>query len=203
MKKLSFLISVLLFSAASAFADVYTVCSGKAQVARDSGKYFSDQDITIKYDDEKKIYYLNTKVFISNIFVLLSENDLEKIRYALTKYKEWVKIAKEHNVEMDKEIPDSSIDTKVIWEYGEDKWHTASGFNLTLKAVSLNLQQHYFVISSNKVSSFLNEYITVKLDPLYFNEVNADALLDALQKEKIESVKEEYNKKKAAQDLFQ
>lgn len=203
MKKLSFLISVLLFSAASAFADVYTVCSGKAQVARDSGKYFSDQDITIKYDDEKKIYYLNTEVFIRNIFALLSENDLEKIRYALTKYKEWVKIAKEHNVEMDKEIPDSSIDTKVIWEYGEDKWHTASGFNLTLKAVSLNLQQHYFVISSNKVSSFLNEYITVKLDPLYFNEVNADALLDALQKEKIESVKEEYNKKKAAQDLFQ
>lgn len=59
------------------------------------------------------------------------------------------------------------------------------------------------MISSNKVSSFLNEYITVKLDPLYFNEVNADALLDALQKEKIESVKEEYTKKKAAQDLFQ
>ncbi len=59
------------------------------------------------------------------------------------------------------------------------------------------------MISSNKVSSFLNEYITVKLDPLYFNEVNTDALLDALQKEKIESVKEEYNKKKAAQDLFQ
>ena len=199
MKKLSFLISVLLFSAASAFADVYTVCSGKAQVARDSGKYFSDQDITIKYDDEKKIYYLNT----DDVFVLLSENDLEKIRYALTKYKEWVKIAKEHNVEMNKEIPDSSIDTKVIWEYGEDKWHTASGFKLTLKAVSQNLQQHYLVISSNKVSSFSNEYITVKLDPLYFNEVNAAALSAALQKEKIESVKEEYNKKKAAQDLFQ
>ena len=199
MKKLSFLISVLLFSAASAFADVYTVCSGKAQVAYNSGKYFSDRDIAIKYDDEKKIYYLNT----DDVFVLLSENDLEKIRYALTKYKEWVKIAKEHNVEMNKEIPDSSIDTKVLWEYGEDKWHTASGFKLTLKAVSQNLQQHYLVISSNNVSSFLNEYITVKLDPLYFNEVNADALLVALQKEKIESVKEEYNKKKAAQDLFQ
>lgn len=203
MKKLSFLITVLLFSAASAFADVYTVCSGKAQIARDSGKYFSDQDIAVKYDDEKKIYYLNTEVFISNVFVLLSENDLEKIRYALTKYKEWVKIAKEHNVEMDKEIPDSSIDTKVIWEYGEDKWHTASGFKLTLKAVSQNLQQHYLVISSNKVISPQSEYINIKLDPLYFNEVNAEALLAALQKEKIESVKEEYNKKKAAQDLFQ
>lgn len=114
-----------------------------------------------------------------------------------------MKIAKEHNVEMNKEIPDSSIDTKVLWEYGEDEWHTAFGFNLTLKAVSLNLQQHYLVISSNKVISPQSEYINIKLDPLYFNEVNAEALLAALQKEKIESVKEEYNKKKAAQDLFQ
>ena len=203
MKKLSFLITVLLFSAASAFADVYTVCSGKAQVARDSGKYFLNADIAIQYDDLEKNYYLYTKANMTNTKILLSENDLEKIRYALTKYKEWVKIAKEHNVEMDKEIPDSSIETKVFWEHGKDQWHTASGFKLTLKAVSQNLQQHYLVISSNKVISPQSEYINIKLDPLYFNEVNAEALLAALQKEKIESVKEEYNKKKAAQDLFQ
>lgn len=203
MKKLSFLISVLLFSAASAFADVYTIYSGKAQVAHEAGKYFSNWDFTIKYDDVEKNYYLYTKVTIKNIRILLSENDLEKIRYALTKYKEWVKIAKEHNVEMDKEISDSSIKTEITWEHGIDTWYTASGFNLTLKAVSQNLQQHYLVISSNKVISPQSEYINIKLDPLYFNEVNAEALLAALQKEKIESVKEEYNKKKAAQDLFQ
>lgn len=203
MKKLSFLITVLLFSAASAFADVYNVYSGRTHIPYDAGKRFANWDITFKYDDVEKNYYLYTKVSIYDILILLSENDLEKIRYALTKYKEWVKIAKEHNVEMDKEIPDSSIDTKVFWEHGKDQWHTASGFKLTLKAVSQNLQQHYLVISSNKVISSQSEYINIKLDPLYFNEVNADALLSGLQKEKIESVKEEYNKKKAAQDLFQ
>lgn len=87
MKKLSFLISVLLFSTASAFADVYTIYSGKAQVAHEAGKYFSNWDFTIKYDDVEKNYYLYTKVTIKNIRILLSENDLEKIRYALTKYK--------------------------------------------------------------------------------------------------------------------
>lgn len=62
------------------------------------------------------------------------------LKMTCAKYKEWVKTAKEHNVEMDKEIPGSSIDTNVLWEFVEDKWYSASGFNLTSKAVSQNLQ---------------------------------------------------------------
>lgn len=73
---------------------------------------------------------------------------------------------------------------------------------LKFTVLSQNPQRHELVISSNKVDSNKNSFVDVELDPLYFEEEEAADFLSCLDKSNIAKKKEEYNKKKEAQDLF-
>ena len=75
---------------------------------------------------------------------------------------------------------------------------------MTLKfsVLSQNSQRHELVISSNKVTSSSNKFVDVKLDPLYFEEAEAADFLTSLDEKNLTKIKEEYNKKKEAKDLF-
>lgn len=155
----------------------------------------------IKYDDEEKTYYLFTSDWMNKIWIYLSDNDLETIRNAMIKYQDWIKIAKEKQVETDKDIPNSTIRTKVTWKFG-DNWYSASGFILNFSVLSQTTQRHELVISSNKVDSYSNQFIDIKLDTLYFEEKDVDAFLKGINKDNISALKAEHDKKKEDQDLF-
>lgn len=202
MKKLFLSISLIFLLSFDLFADEYSIFKGNAYTYNNVWKNLDETQFLIKYDDEKNIYYLFTEDWINKIWICLSEDDLQTIRNTIAKYQDWVKIAKENQVEIYKEIPNSSIKTKVLWLYGEDDWYSASGLVLSFNLLSQNTQRHQLVITSNKVESNSNEFIDVKLESLYFDETEAQELLNGINTEKIEAAKKEYNKKKEVQDLF-
>lgn len=202
MKKVFLLIGLIFLLSFGLFADEYSIFTGNAYTYNRVWKKLDETQFLIKYDDEENIYYLFTVDWLNKIWIYLSEDDLQTIRNTIAKYQDWVKIAKENSVEIDKEIPNSSIRTIVSWLYGDDDWYSASGLVLSFSAFSQTTQRHQLVITSNKVESYSNEFIDVELEPLYFDESEAQELLNGISTEKIEAAKEEHNKKKEAQDLF-
>ncbi len=153
-------------------ADEYSLFTGNAYTYNDLSKRFDKTQFLLKYDDSEKTYYLFTSDWMNKIWISLSEADLQTIRDAITKYQNWVKIAKEKQVEINKDIPDLKIKTEVTWKFG-DSWYDASGLVLEFSVLSQNPQRHELVISSNKVKSTSNRYIDIKLEPLYFEEKEA------------------------------
>ena len=182
-------------------ADEYSLFTGNAYTYNDLSKSLNKTQFLIKYDDSENTYYLFTADWMNKIWIYLSEKDLQTIRDAITKYQDWVKIAKEKQVEIDKNIPDLTIKTKVTWQFG-DSWYSSSGMTLKFSVLSQNSQRHELVISSNKVTSSTNKFVDVKLDPLYFEEAEAADFLTSLDEKNLTKIKEEYNKKKEAKDLF-
>ena len=182
-------------------ADEYSLFTGNAYTYNDLSKSLDKTQFLIKYDDSENTYYLFTADWMNKIWIYLSEKDLQTIRDAITKYQDWVKIAKEKQVEIDKDIPELTIKTKVIWQFG-DSWYSSSGMTLKFSVLSQNSQRHELVISSNKVTSSTNKFVDVKLDPLYFEEAEAADFLTSLDEKNLTKIKEEYNKKKEAKDLF-
>ena len=201
MKKNLIVMLMVLLVSFTVMADEYSLFTGNAYTYNDLSKSLNKTQFLIKYDDSENTYYLFTADWMNKIWIYLSENDLQTIRNAITKYQDWVKLAKEKQVEINKEIPDLTIRTNVTWQFGDD-WYHASGLILKFTVLSQNSQRHELVISSNKVDSNKNSFVDVELDPLYFEEEEAADFLSCLDKSNITKKKEEYNKKKEAQDLF-
>ena len=201
MKKNLIVMLMVLLVSFTVMADEYSLFTGNAYTYNDLSKSLDKTQFLIKYDDSENTYYLFTADWMNKIWIYLSEKDLQTIRDAITKYQDWVKIAKEKQVEIDKNIPDLTIKTKVTWQFG-DSWYSSSGMTLKFSVLSQNSQRHELVISSNKVTSSTNKFVDVKLDPLYFEEAEAADFLTSLDEKNLTKIKEEYNKKKEAKDLF-
>ena len=202
MKKFFLVIGILFLAAFNAIADEYTLFTGDAYRVNTATNYLDETQFRIKYDDSRNVYYLYTSNWMNKIWIYLSEDDLQTIRYAMRKYQDWVKIANEKQVEIDKEIPDSTIRTKVSWKSGVS-WYRSSEFKLYFDVCTLkNTQCHRFIISSNIVTASSNEFVDVKLDTLYFEEKEVADFLAGISENNISAAKKEHNKKKEAQDLF-
>ena len=201
MKKNIFIILLTMFVSFTAMSDEYSLFAGNAYNYNDFSKSLDKTQFLIKYDDIGETYYLFTENLTEKIWIYLNENDLQTIRNAIIKYQNWVKLAKEKQIEIDKKIPDLKIRTHVSWTLF-DKWYFASGLILEFTVLSQNPQRHELVITSNKVTPDGYSFIDVELDPLYFEEKEAADFLSCLDESNITKKKEEYNKKKEMQDLF-
>lgn len=175
MKKNLFVMVMVLLVSFTVMADEYSLFTGNAYTYNDLSKSLDEAQFLIKYDDSENTYYLFTA--------------------------DWIKIAKEKQVEIDKDIPDLTIKTKVTWQFGDD-WYSASGLTLKFSVLSQNSQRHELVISSNKVTSRSNQFVDVKLEPLYFEEKEVADFLTSLDAKNLSKLKEEHNKKKQDKDLF-
>ncbi len=134
--------------------------------------------------------------------IYLSENDLQTIRNALIKFKDWEKIAKENNVKLDKEIPDSRIKTKVDCKkyYITEKFR---GVNLELSFIffSQSAYLHQFVIRTDTITSENNNSIpSLDIKELYIYGWDIDEFLSGIDVNTISEKKKEHSKQK---DLFQ
>ena len=200
MKKSIFVVLFAIFVSFTAMSDEYSLFTGNAYTYNDLFKSLDKTQFLIKYDDSVGTYYLFTENW-EKIWIHLSEYDLQTIRNAIIKYQDWVKLAKEKQIEIDKKIPGLTIRTSVTWKLS-DKWYNASGLILEFTVLSQNPQRHELVITSNKVVANGSFFIDVKLEPLYFEEKEAADFLSYLDESNITKKKEEYNKKKEMQDLF-
>ena len=212
MKKNIFAILFAMFVSFTAMSDEYSLFTGNAYTYNDFSKSLDRTQFLIKYDDSVifkysggqfigETYYLFTENWTEKIWIYLSENDLQTIRNAIIKYQDWVKLAKEKQLEIDKKIPGLIIRTSVSWKLF-DEWYHSSELILEFTVFSQNPQRHELVITSNKVVPDNNPFIDVKLNPLYFEEKEAADFLSCLDESNIAKKKEEYNKKKEMQDLF-
>lgn len=212
MKKSIFVILFAIFVSFTAMSDEYSLFTGNAYTYNDFSKSLDKTQFLIKYDDSVKLvtndtyysvgtYYLFTENLTEKIWIYLSEYDLQTIRNAIIKYQDWVKLAKEKQIEIDKKIPGLIIRTSVTWKLF-DEWYYASGLILEFTVLSQNPQRHELVITSNKVTPDNNSFIDVELNPLYFEEKEVTDFLLCLDESNITKKKEEYNKKKEMQDLF-
>ena len=201
MKKNIFVILLVIFVSFTAMSDEYSLFTGNAYTYNDTFKSLDKTQFLIKYDDSENTYYLFTESWTEKIWIYLSEYDLQTIRNAIIKYQDWTKLAKEKQIEIDKKIPGLIIRTSVSWKLF-DEWYYASGLILEFTVFSQNPQRHELVITSNKVAPNGNSFIDVKLEPLYFEEKEAADFLSCLDESNITKKKEEYNKKKEMQDLF-
>ena len=201
MKNLFIVFGFVFLATFNAVADEYALYTGNAYTYNDVWKNLDETQFQIKYDDSEKVYYLFTADWMNKIWIYLSDNDLQTIRNVIAKYQDWVKIAKEKNAEINKEVPNSTIRTKVVWKFGDD-WYSSSRFILSFSVLSQNSQRHELVISSNKVTSSSNQFVDVKLDTLYFEEKDVIDFLAGINENKISELKIEHNKKKESQDLF-
>ena len=212
MKKNIFVILLAMFVSFTAMPDEYSLFTGNAYTYNDFSESLDKTQFLIKYDDSltfeysggyfnDETYYLVTKNLTGKIIILLSENDLQTIRNAIIKYQDWVKLAKEKQLEIDKKIPDLIIRTHVFWTCF-DKCYFAPGLILEFTVLSQNPQRHELVITSNKVTAEGSYFTDVELEPLYFEEKEAADFLSCLDESNITKKKEEYDKKKEMQDLF-
>ena len=212
MKKNIFVILFAMFVSFTAMSDEYSLFTGNAYTYNDFSKSLDETQFLIKYDDTVNLeyngvffsgetYFLFTENLTEKIWIFLSENDLQTIRNAIIKYQDWVKLAKEKQLEIDKKIPNLVIRTHVFWTLF-DEWYFASGLILEFTVFSQDPQRHELIITSNKVTPDGNSFIDVELDPLFFEEKEAADFLLCLDKSNITKKKEEYNKKKEMQDLF-
>ena len=201
MRRFIILILFIVVGCIQIYADEYIIYKGSAYKYNFLLKRFTDTQFLIKYSDEEKVYYLFSSDYISKQWINITSEQLDSIRKTIEKYFDWVKIATDNQVEIDKTIPDSEINTSISWMYGDD-WHSNDSFQLYFAVLSQDIKTHQLIISSNKVNSRTNQFISAKLETLYLNTDEAAALLNGIQQDNIMEVGKEYQKKKSNQDLF-
>ena len=182
-------------------ADEYMIFIGNAYTYNDLFQEMSESQFGIKYDDEKQIFYFYTQDYINKGWIIISEENLIILRNVLNKYLEWEKKAIENKITIEKELPDSNITTKVIWEFG-DEWYSSNNLKIKFTFFSQTENIHQLVISSNKTTSSSNEFINFKIDTLYLNKDQIIEFLNGITDEEIKKRIDEIEQKKKIENLF-
>ena len=131
----------------------------------------------------------------------MSSDDLTTLRNCLDKFLEWEKTAAEKNLEIEKEIPNSMISTKVGWRYGDD-WYQAADLDVHFTFFSQSGSRHQLVIESNKVVSSQNQFVSFKLGQLYLEKDQVIALARGILEQSVDKVVAEHEKKRLPRRCF-
>lgn len=200
MKKLILCFVIFLGLSLYANADEYLLFTGKCYEYNSIGKSLSNKDFALKYDDESDVFYLRTSDWMNDAWIHLSWKDLDKLRKIFEKYFEWEKLAVEKQITLEKEIPDSTIKTKVTWEFG-DNWYSDKNFILGFIFFSQSSTRHQLVLQTSKAIGS-NQFVTYKIDGYYFDKHQVQIFLDSIDEEKIKKQIEKFKKDKEQKDLF-
>lgn len=200
MKK-NILILVLCCLICSVFAGEYTLYSGKCSEYNSIFENLIDKDFQIRYDDENNQFYFYISDWINTAWIVLSKEDLILMCKNFNKYFEWEKLAIEKSTKLGKELPESKIKTKVVWKFG-DEWCNSDGFDLNFMFFSQNTTRHQLVLYSNKVSASRNQFITYKIDGLYFDLYQVKDFYEALDESKLDIQIQKIKSDKEIENLF-
>ena len=201
MKKLFLEVSLLSSFLAFGFTDEYIISTIDCYDA----KYFLEEQIYFKYDDEENLYYLQKKDYFSSAWYVLTPENLEILRANIKKALDWGKIAKENKTSISKELPDSQIKVSAIKEY-HNEWYSSSR-DITLTFNFLSVVEHSTVICSlviygNQVPSLQNQYIDIEFEEVIFTTDLIEYFYDSISPETIEAAQKQHEKQKEAEALF-
>lgn len=201
MKKIFAFLMVFMLSLSATFADEYVV--SKIECLSVDG--FLDQEISFKYDDSENVYYLYRYTYSRSYWFTLTPEEVEKLRANLNKAKDWIKIAKENNSTIKKELPDSKISVEGSMSSGNDWYETRNDIDLDFIFVATLAEEPKItslLIRGEAEPSRQNQYIDVEFESVVFINEQIDAFIEGISEEAIEAAKEKHKKEKAEADLF-
>ena len=183
-------------------SDEYQICLIEAEqyVNEYLGSY--DSGFMIKYDDIDDLYFFVAIGYYGNGWVELQDSDIEKLRNICEKYFEWNKLAIEKQATIEKDIPDSLICSPVTFEFGPN-WYYATDFELHFVFSSVTSDKHILKISSNNVKSDENRMISFGFSEYSLNYDSVVSFIEGISEDSIQKVKNDYEKQKAVENLFQ
>lgn len=200
--RLKLIVFLLLFNIHFLLGEEINIFVGDAYNYNEFISSLIETKFEIRLDTETQKYYLFKNEIMSSAWIHLKKIDLEKLRKTLEKYNEWEKTAIENQVKIKKEIPNSKLRCKIIWQFG-DEWYSGTAIDLYFTFFSQSITHHQLVISSSKIESTSNEYIEYKLDPLYLNKNHIEIFLNNISEKALNEATEKAKKQKEVSDLFQ
>ena len=149
-------------------------------------------------EDDDYIFAINEPM--GNVYYVFNKANYNEMMLAIDKFFEWEKKAQAQNITINKKIKD--ISAIVIWEYGNEKHYDPYcqfkiGFTSTANGNS------YLVFSSEKYSSFENQFVSgVLSDPYCFNNELVRKIKKAMSLDNIQKKLKEAQEQKAKEDQF-
>lgn len=199
VKRTVFCLALLLIAFGSISADEIAMYVGNAGHYNEYLSNMTNTQFAIKYNTERDQYFFFSSDFMSKGWVYLDTEDIQKLRDILNKYLEWEVIAIENDVLLKKEIPNSRIEGKLSFRYG-DEWYSSSGLRMNFTFFSQSVERHQLVIGSNKVDSTTNQFIDYQITKLYLGHDDVVDFLAGISPDTLEMKIQKFN----AQDkLFQ
>ena len=205
MKKLILIIGIVLMTINVMAAREYVLYSGNAYCYSDFTDKLETTPFLVKGKTDSSHMFLTTKNrYGDTIMISFNDSELTKIRNAMLKYQEWVKIAKNNQIVVEKDIP--KIDIKrsdVTMRATNGNCYNGDGMELYFAMFSQSKDRHLFVIYSNVVKAEENEFVKIEMETLYLDEADVAAFLENTSVEKFEAIRtEQANMKKLADKLL-
>lgn len=159
--------------------------------------------MNFKYDDEEKVFYINrTDEYGKTYWFTVTNDQINTIRQSLGKCKEWIKIAKENQVDVSKELPNSKLSVPGAMKWSDDFYVSLYNLSLEFYFVAVN-GTSVLAIKGNKVRSSANQFIDLKWNDVMLIESDVDIFIDVISQENIDAeIKKHDEKKKDSDDLF-
>lgn len=168
----------------------------------------TEDNFNIKYDTEANLYYIQTYDWLNTAWVILSPEQFESLRKTIDKTLDWCQIAFDNNTAIQKELPNSNIQSDVIWEFGDDIY-----FNSPYEKVSLSFDffstenrnnqiMSSLVIMAPRVTSTTNDYVEYKFPQMLIPEEYIQIFKYTITEDAINDAIEKNEKTKAAESLF-
>ena len=204
MKKLITTILTTFLLSGVSFADEFIICEGTGIKINVLNREVPVK-ISIKFHVEDNSYMFVAQQSSGYYFIYIDRDKLKHFRKNLEKFLEWAKIANEKKVSVEKELPDSTIKTRVGWYYYKT-WCVSSltsklkmKFNFTATTSGV---PYLTITSANKVTSSHNRFMTFDMDAIFLTESQALVLLSGTSAESLKKAENKYLKEKKNENLF-
>lgn len=204
MKKIFFGLLLCLIFSMNSFSGEYNYKKLKAKISNEILKRLVDIEIWTSYNsesDELNIWVHDS--FLATVKYQLKLKQREQIREIMSKYEEWRNKAIEERVIIEAKKIGKPIRIPKTWFKLGDDWYKNLGDNyLTYYFVSVDADTHGMIISSYKLESSHNRFITYGPANLCLDYEDIQILNDVLAEENIEKFSEEAKRKEQIENEF-
>lgn len=159
------------------------------------------ENISVRYSTKNKIIILLLKDIFGWTAIWISSEKKNNFMSVLDKYLEWNIKAKKKKVKINKNI--SLINLKITWQYTDNEWHTSTSQpKIEFSFLSQNIDWHQMYIIFPKLQSTKNQFVSKKIDTLYFNEAQVKRLKKVMSDRFIQKMIKKNKKQKELESDF-
>jgi len=162
---------------------------------------FVDTSFKIILNTESGEYYFYTTDYSTSGWIIFSEDDFNKFRTNLLKYKKWENIAIDNEAVIEKALPDSEITGDVRWK-SEERVYSGKNITVSFTFLSQSKDWHQLVITSSTTEATETGHF-FRLEPIYLGIAQIDAMIDSISFGSIQGKVNEYRDLKQIETLFE